>query len=173
VTDNIALNTPGWGYVHVLAKTDGLGNFPKSVIVFFFAKGIAVCSWGNWAVVYNIRGTVLNTGLPPFPFRLFSPLVRLLHDDVAPLLVFAGTPTRLFSGKATRTFEYYLTAPGDSPVASRAPDGTWGDFFLHTSERTRIYALPVPPSSTPHQFCVTFVLGGPGYGALVDELAIA
>ncbi|KAJ4462052.1 hypothetical protein PAPYR_1220 [Paratrimastix pyriformis] len=60
VLDNIALLTPGWGYIHVLAKSDGNGGYPN---------------WGNWAVTYHLYGSVTNQGKRDrlLQFRMGSP----------------------------------------------------------------------------------------------------
>lgn len=46
-SDMISINTPGWGGISPVTRSDGTGNHPN---------------FGNWAVVYKLRGTLTNTG---------------------------------------------------------------------------------------------------------------
>jgi len=119
VTDEISLYTPGYGFIHVLSRCDGLGGYPN---------------WGNWAVAYHLEGTIVN------------------------------------KGAKTRVFTYGLTTPGDSPIAYQNANGTWSDVILQQAERTPIYELPLPPGKS--HFTVNYVLGGPGFGALVNDLML-
>ena len=46
-SDMISIDTPGWGVISPVTRSDGTGNYPN---------------FGNWAVVYKLRGTITNTG---------------------------------------------------------------------------------------------------------------
>ena len=66
-SDMLSINTPGGGVIIPVTRSDGTGNHPD---------------FGNWAVVYKLRGTLTHTGTYTrnVPFNLQAPDSSCIAD---------------------------------------------------------------------------------------------